>query len=118
MQLNHNLIGLTMTLGILVALAYGILVIVGGIIGYFKANSIVSLISGSVSGLLLVFAAIVQFQGHNWGSILATIVTTILLIFFTLRLVKTRKFMPAGLMTILGIVALAVMVKQVVVFIT
>lgn len=106
---------LTMNLGIVAAFAYGILAIVGGIIGYIQATSIVSLLSGSISGLLLISAAFFQLQGHTWGSILAVLVTAVLVVFFAFRLIKTRKFMPAGLMTILGMLALAVMVNQIVV---
>ncbi|MEH1872022.1 MAG: TMEM14 family protein [Nostoc sp.] len=94
--------------------AYGILAIAGGIIGYIQARSKVSLLSGSISGLLLILAAYFQLQGQSWGSILAVIVTAVLVVVFAVRLAKTRKFMPAGLMTILGMLALAVMVSQMV----
>lgn len=105
---------LTMNLSIVAAFAYGILSIIGGIIGYIQATSKVSLLSGSISGLLLIFAAYFQLQGQAWGSILAVLVTAVLVVFFAFRLAKTRKFMPAGLMTILGMLALAVMVHQIV----
>ncbi|MEH1890303.1 MAG: TMEM14 family protein [Nostoc sp.] len=101
-----------MNLSMIAALAYGILAIVGGIIGYIQAKSKVSLLSGSISGLLLILAAYFQFQGQTWGLILAVLITAVLVIVFGFRLAKTRKFMPAGLMTILGILALAVMVNQ------
>ncbi|KYC41270.1 hypothetical protein WA1_22665 [Scytonema hofmannii PCC 7110] len=107
---------LIMTLGIVAALAYGILVILGGMIGYFKSNSTASLVSGSLSGVLLIFAAFVQFQGQSWGVILASSVTAVLVVFFAFRLAKTRKFMPAGLMITLGALALAIMVKQLAAF--
>lgn len=103
-----------MSLSIIAVLAYGILAIVGGIIGYIQANSKVSLLSGSISGLLLLFAAYFQFQGQSWALILAALVTAALVVFFALRLAKTRKFMPAGLMTILGVLALVVMINQLV----
>ncbi|MBE9002528.1 MULTISPECIES: TMEM14 family protein [unclassified Nostoc] len=103
-----------MNLSIIAAFAYGILAIAGGIIGYIQARSKVSLLSGSISGLLLILAAYFQLQGQTWGSILAVLVTGILVVVFAVRLAKTRKFMPAGLMTILGMVALAVMVNQIV----
>ncbi|MEH2000697.1 MAG: TMEM14 family protein [Nostoc sp.] len=103
-----------MNLSIIAAFGYGILAIVGGIIGYIQARSRVSLLSGTISGLLLIIGAFFQLQGQTWGSILAVIVTAILVVVFTIRLVKTRKFMPAGLMTILGMLALGVMVKQMV----
>ncbi|QLE50212.1 hypothetical protein FD724_20370 [Nostoc sp. C057] len=105
---------LTMNLSIIAAFAYGILAIAGGIIGYTQARSRVSLLSGSISGLLLILAAYFQLQGQTWGSILAVLVTAVLVVVFAVRLAKTRKFMPAGLMTILGMVALAVMVNQIV----
>ncbi len=103
-----------MNLSIIAAFAYGILAVVGGIIGYIQARSRVSLISGSISGLLLILAAYFQLQGQTWGSILAVIVTAVLVVVFAVRLAKTRKFMPAGLMTILGMLALGVMVRQMV----
>ncbi|MCC5608909.1 hypothetical protein LC612_19495 [Nostoc sp. CHAB 5834] len=103
-----------MNLSIIAAFAYGILAIAGGIIGYIQARSKVSLLSGSISGLLLLLAAYFQLQGQSWGSILAVIVTGVLVVVFAVRLVKTRKFMPAGLMTILGMLALGVMVSQMV----
>ena len=103
-----------MNLSIIAAFAYGILAIVGGIIGYIQARSKVSLLSGSISGLLLILAAYFQLQGQTWGSILGVIVTGVLVVVFAVRLAKTRKFMPAGLMTILGMLALGVMVSQMV----
>lgn len=101
-----------MNLGIIAALAYGILAIVGGIIGYVQARSQVSLISGIISGLLLILAAYFQLQGQSWGLILAAVVTGVLVVVFAGRLAKTRKLMPAGLMTGLGVLALVVMVHQ------
>jgi uncharacterized membrane protein (UPF0136 family) len=102
-----------MNLGIVAAFGYGILAIVGGIIGYIQAKSQVSLLSGSISGLLLVFAAYCQLQGQTWGLTLAALITAILVVVFTIRLTKTRKFMPAGLMIIFGMVALAMIVNQI-----
>ncbi|MBD2523228.1 TMEM14 family protein [Nostoc sp. FACHB-133] len=103
-----------MNLSIIAAFAYGILAIAGGIIGYTQARSRVSLLSGSISGFLLILAAYFQLQGQTWGLILALLVTSVLVVVFAFRLAKTRKFMPAGLMTILGMVALAVIVNQMV----
>lgn len=98
--------------GIIAAIAYGILAIIGGIIGYVQAQSKASLISGSISGLLLIFSGWVQLQGQAWGLVLATVVTTILVIVFAIRLAKTRKFMPAGLMTALGVASLVIMLSS------
>lgn len=95
-----------MNFGVIMAIAYGLLAIVGGLMGYRKAASKVSLISGLISGLLLLLSGLLYAQGNPLGHILAAIVTTLLIIVFIIRLTKTRKFMPAGLMTAVGIVAL------------
>lgn len=101
-----------MNLGIVAAIAYGILAIIGGIIGYIQAQSKASLISGIISGALLIIGGVIQLQGQAWGLLLATVVTVGLIIVFGMRLTKTRKFMPAGLMAILGLAALVIMLKE------
>ncbi len=105
---------LTMELGIVAAFVYGILALIGGIIGYVQASSKISLLSGSISGLLLIIAAFWQLQGQIWGLFVAAFITAALVVFFSLRLAKTRKFMPSGLMIILGVLALVLMVNQMV----
>ena len=95
-----------MNFGVIAAIAYGLLAIAGGVMGYRKAGSTVSLISGVISGLLLWLGGFLYVQGNPVGRILATIVTALLIIVFVIRLTKTRKFMPAGLMVSVGIVAL------------
>ena len=98
-----------MNLTIIAAIIYGLLALIGGIYGYLKAQSKASLISGIISGALLIFSAILQLQGQAWGLTLAIVVTGILVIVFGIRLVKTSKFMPAGLMVVLGIASLVIM---------
>lgn len=98
--------------GIVAAIAYGILALVGGVIGYKQAQSKASLISGTISGLLLILGGVLRSLGQTWGSVLAIIVTVALVVVFTIRLAKTRKFMPAGLMTVAGVAALVIMLKN------
>lgn len=97
---------------ILAAIAYGVLAIVGGIIGYRQAKSHVSLISGVASGILLILGGIVQLWEQTWGLWLSAIVTFVLMVVFATRLAKTRKFMPAGLMLVSGTIALAIILAQ------
>jgi uncharacterized membrane protein (UPF0136 family) len=99
-----------MNLATVAAIAYGILASVGGILGYTKARSQTSLISGLVSGILLVIGGIAHQQNQAWGLTLAVIVTIALIVVFAIRFAKTRKFMPAGLMVIAGVLALMAMV--------
>lgn len=99
--------------GIIAAIAYGVLAVVGGIMGYMKAKSKISLLSGGVCGLLLILGGIVQLQGLSWGLILATLIAALLVIVFTVRLIKTRKLMPAGLMISMGLISVATMISQI-----
>ena len=102
--------------GVIAAITYGVLAIVGGVMGYVQAQSKISLLAGGGCGVLLLISAILQSQGQAWGLLAATGVTVILLLAFTMRLFKTRKFMPAGLMLVLGIPSLGVMISQLVRF--
>lgn len=95
----------------IVAIAYGVLAGVGGILGYTKVGSKMSLISGMVSGVLLILSGILMRTAVLNGLVLATVVTGVLLVVFAIRLAKTRKFMPAGLMVITGIGAIAVFIS-------
>jgi len=93
-------------LPLITTLLFGILAIVGGAIGYKQAGSQVSLMSGFISGLLLLISAYLLFGGSPAGPLLSGIVSLLLVIVFIARLVKTRKFMPAGLMIIFGLINL------------
>jgi uncharacterized membrane protein (UPF0136 family) len=98
-----------MSLSIVAAIAYGVLAIVGGIFGYVKSQSKASIISGSISGALLIAAAIAQLQGIAWGKPASIAIAGLLVVVFVVRLVKTKKFMPAGLMIMAGLATLTAM---------
>jgi uncharacterized membrane protein (UPF0136 family) len=95
-----------MNLATLAAIGYGILAGVGGILGYAKARSQTSLISGLISGILLIVGGVAHQQNLSWGLPLAIAVTILLIVVFVIRLAKTRKFMPAGLMVVAGVLTL------------
>lgn len=85
---------------------YGALSLVGGIIGFVQAGSKMSLISGVVTGVLLLIAGVGLIQAQGWALGIAIAVSVLLVIVFIGRLVKTRKFMPAGLMVTAGVATL------------
>lgn len=93
-----------MTWTLIIAL-YGLLVAIGGIIGYLRARSEVSLIAGVGSAGALWIAAYTTLTNVFTGFLLAACTAAALLIFFSVRWVKTRRFMPAGLMAILSLIA-------------
>jgi len=86
---------------------YIVLLLVGGLIGFLKAGSKVSLITSAVSAALLILTAIPGLFGPGLGRALADIIMAALLVVFAIRLGKTRKFMPSGLMLVITVLALA-----------
>ncbi len=88
---------------------YAVLVGIGGFAGYRAAKSLPSLIMGSLSFLVLLIAAHSIRNGQVWGLPLALALTLFLLVFFSIRYVKSspRAFMPGGLMALLSLLTLA-----------
>ncbi len=86
---------------------YIVLLIVGGLIGFLKAKSRVSLIMSVAFAAVLILAAVPGLLDAKFARGLVNVVMALLLVVFTMRLLKTKKIMPAGLMLIVTIVALA-----------
>ena len=86
---------------------YIVLLVVGGLIGFLKAGSKVSLITSAIAAAALVLTVIPNLFAANLARALADIVMAALLVTFAIRLAKTKKFMPAGLMLLITILVLA-----------
>lgn len=86
-------------------LAYAIFVAIGGGIGYLKSKSKVSLFSGLGSAALLVIAYFIGRTNVTAGLAIALGSAIALCAVFLIRLKKTGKFMPAGLMGMVSAIA-------------
>ena len=89
-----------MQIAAVVAASYGVFSLVGGIIGYVKARSAASLLSGSASGILLLLCAYKIAQGSH-GAVLGSLGIALALgarFFGTWR--KNRRVMPDLLMVL------------------
>ena len=81
---------------------YIVLLVAGGLVGFLKAGSKASLIASvSFAAILALCAAGVVFQRN-----VADVVLAFLLVFFAIRLSKSKKFMPNGMMVVLTVLAL------------
>ncbi|CEG82636.1 hypothetical protein RMATCC62417_16682 [Rhizopus microsporus] len=86
----------------IIGYAYGATVFAGGLVGYLKAGSTASLLAGAVFGALAALGAY-QVSQDPKNVTLALIVSLLLFIVMGSRFYKGRKFMPAGLVTLLSI---------------
>ncbi len=95
-----------LTLGI-----YAVLLAMGGVMGFLKARSRPSLISGLVSAAAAVAALVLSTMQYSIGVPLGATLAIVLFLFFGYRYaLRNRLFMPNGLMAVVSFVVLVVMV--------
>ena len=87
---------------------FGLLTIAGGIMGYVKAGSVVSIIAGAITGILLIVAAFLLPEHRVAGLATALIVSVLLAGQFLPKLIRTGRVMPAGVMSVLSIIGIIV----------
>ncbi len=86
----------------IIILTFGIVVLSGGVMGYAKANSIMSLIMGGSFGALLIASGLLVYKNSIPFFFVATFTTLFLHLFFLYRFLKTMTLMPAGIMVLLS----------------
>lgn len=87
-------------------IVFGLLTIIGGVIGYASKGSMASIIAGSVSGVLILLAAFLLPNNATAGLVLAGVISIALAGRFLPAFIKTGDFMPAGMMSILSVIGI------------
>lgn len=87
-------------------IVFGVLTIVGGIIGFVKAGSTASIIAGSILGILLLVGAwlLPTHTAVALGMLLVLSIVTAAQ--FVPKFLATGKPMPAGMMSILSVIGI------------
>ncbi len=81
---------------------YIVLLVVGGLMGFLKGKSKVSLIVSSIAAAILALCNLhIIFYPY-----MADIVLAALLVVFAIRLAKTHKFMPSGMLLVVTLATL------------
>jgi uncharacterized membrane protein (UPF0136 family) len=93
---------------VLLLYIYGILLIVGGAMGYVKAKSVPSLVAGLVCGVIAILLGL-DYTWH-WAPIAALILAIVLIFIMGRRYINTRKAMPALLIVVLSVVVAIVQI--------
>jgi uncharacterized membrane protein (UPF0136 family) len=84
---------------------YIVLLVIGGLIGFLKAKSKISLFTSVIFGAVLAICALDRVPIEwAWG------ILSFLALFFVIRFLKTKKFMPGGMMALLTIITIIAVV--------
>jgi uncharacterized membrane protein (UPF0136 family) len=93
---------------VLLLYIYGILLILGGVMGYVKAKSTPSLIAGVVCGLIAIFLG----YDYTWhfAPYAALALALVLIFLMGRRYLRTRKPMPSLLIVVLSLIVAIVQI--------
>jgi uncharacterized membrane protein (UPF0136 family) len=86
-----------------IVILYGILLGVGGLIGHLVAQSIYSLIAGSISAIIAIICGVGMRSECRFSKISASILSLALTLFFIYRFMLTYRFMPSGMMAVISL---------------
>ncbi len=78
-------------------------------IGFFKAKSKVSLITSAVFAAILILTTLRNVFQPGFALGMANVTLVVLLVVFAVRLGKTKKFVPSGIILIATVVVLALL---------
>eukprot|EP01133_Synstelium_polycarpum_P015068 gene15068-17834_t len=80
----------------------GAITLMGGVMGYYKAKSLPSLIAGSAFAVLYTASGLLIERDPQQGHALSTVVSTALAFAMGKRAIKTQKIMPGGIVATAG----------------
>lgn len=87
---------------------YGIILIVGGLMGYVKARSVPSAVAGIVCGVIAILLGL-DYTWH-YAPYCALALALVLIFLMGRRYLITRKPMPAGLIVVLSLIVAIVQI--------
>ena len=89
---------------------FGALTIGGGVMGFVKKGSVASIVAGGICGLLLIVAGVLLPEKAQAGLIVGAVISLALAGQFVPKFLATHAWMPAGMMSILSVIGIAMTV--------
>jgi uncharacterized membrane protein (UPF0136 family) len=96
-----------------IVFVYGLIIAFGGIMGYVKGGSHVSLILGSLFGVALLICAYFISKKHLAAQYISLALTFALDGIFTYRFAKTLHFFPAGFLSLASLAVLIILALKI-----
>jgi len=96
----------------MVVWVYAVVMAVGGVFGYLKVHSKASLLSGVGFGLILLVSGYGVWLGSKESLVASAVIAALLVIIFAVRVVKTRRMVPAGILALLSVATLVIFLNQ------
>jgi uncharacterized membrane protein (UPF0136 family) len=97
-----------MSFPVLLLYIYGVLLILGGLMGYIKAKSVPSLVAGGVCGVIALLLG--YYYTWHFAPHAAFLLALLLIVMMGRRYLNSRKIMPAGLIVVLSIIVAIVQI--------
>ena len=95
----------------LALLTYGVILIVGGIMGYQYAQSLVSLLAGVISGALILVLSGLMMAKKPYTEYASLTLTIMLTVVFAIRFSKTHAFFMIALTLFSAYISLLIVLK-------
>jgi uncharacterized membrane protein (UPF0136 family) len=85
-------------------LGYGALMGLGGVMGYRRSDSKISLVVGGFFGILLILCGALAWAGYQAPAYIGFALSILMMLLFSVRYRRTKKFRPAGLMAVVSLI--------------
>ncbi len=92
---------------------YSATILAGGILGFALSKSVASLLSGTISSLILIISAGLLFKEKVAGFWIGLATTLLLDGIFFFRFLKTKNFVPAGLLGVLSLLMVLFLITRI-----